>query len=109
MIRITDILDRLNGYHPEADLDLVEKAYVYSARIHEGQVRLSGEPYLSHPLEVAGLLTELKLDPVSVTAGLLHDALEDTKATMEDLTELFGPQASLFEAMRTVRPKAFAR
>ncbi len=94
MIRITDIIDRLNGYHPEADLDMVERAYIYSARIHEGQVRLSGEPYLSHPLEVAGLLTELKLDPVSVAAGLLHDALEDTKATMEDLTEMFGPQVT---------------
>jgi GTP pyrophosphokinase len=94
MIRITDILDRLSSYLPEADLDLVERAYVYSARIHEGQVRLSGEPYLSHPLEVAGLLTELKLDPVSIAAGLLHDALEDTKATVEDITELFGPQVT---------------
>ncbi len=94
MIRITDILDRIGAYLPEADLDLVERAYVYSARIHEGQVRLSGEPYLSHPLEVAGLLTELKLDAVSVAAGLLHDALEDTKATAEELTEMFGPQVT---------------
>ncbi|UCG80397.1 MAG: bifunctional (p)ppGpp synthetase/guanosine-3',5'-bis(diphosphate) 3'-pyrophosphohydrolase [Desulfobacterales bacterium] len=94
MIRITDILDRVSSYNSEADLDLVERAYVYSARIHEGQVRLSGEPYLSHPLEVAGLLTELKLDPVSVAAGLLHDTLEDTKATMEDLTRLFGPSVA---------------
>jgi len=90
MIRITDILDRISAYNSEADLELVERAYVYSARIHEGQVRLSGEPYLSHPLEVAGLLTELQLDPVSVAAGLLHDTLEDTKATTEDLTRLFG-------------------
>ncbi|MBW2107844.1 MAG: bifunctional (p)ppGpp synthetase/guanosine-3',5'-bis(diphosphate) 3'-pyrophosphohydrolase [Deltaproteobacteria bacterium] len=94
MIRITDILDRINIYHPEADLDLVERAYVYSARIHEGQVRLSGEPYLSHPLEVAGLLTQLKLDTVSVAAGLLHDALEDTSATAEELTGMFGPQVT---------------
>ncbi len=92
MIRITDILDRISTYHPEADLGLVERAYVYSARIHEGQVRLSGEPYLSHPLEVTGLLTELKLDTVSAAAGLLHDALEDTKATVEDLTEMFGEE-----------------
>ena len=90
MIRITDILDRISAYYPEADLDLVERAYIYSARIHEGQVRLSGEPYLSHPLEVAGLLTELQLGPVSVAAGLLHDTLEDTRATMADLTRLFG-------------------
>ena len=94
MIRITDILDRISAYHPEADLDLVERAYVYSARIHDGQVRLSGEPYLSHPLEVAGLLTKLKLDTVSVAAGLLHDALEDTNATAEALTEMFGPQVT---------------
>lgn len=94
MIRITDILDRINSYNPEADLDLVERAYVYSARIHEGQVRLSGEPYLSHPLEVAGLLTDLKLDPVCVAAGLLHDTIEDTKATREDLFELFGERVT---------------
>jgi guanosine-3',5'-bis(diphosphate) 3'-pyrophosphohydrolase len=94
MIRITDILDGISAYDPEADLDLVERAYVYSARIHDGQVRLSGEPYLSHPLEVAGLLTQLKLDTVSVAAGLLHDALEDTNATAEELTEIFGPQVT---------------
>ena len=94
MIRITDILDRISGYDPGADLELVERAYVYSARIHDGQVRLSGEPYLSHPLEVAGLLTQLKLDTVSVAAGLLHDALEDTNATAEELTELFGPEVT---------------
>jgi GTP diphosphokinase / guanosine-3',5'-bis(diphosphate) 3'-diphosphatase len=94
MIRITDILDCVGAYHPDADLQLVERAYVYSARIHEGQVRLSGEPYLSHPLEVAGLLTQLKLDTVSVAAGLLHDVLEDTPTTAEKLTEMFGPQVT---------------
>ncbi|OEU46663.1 MAG: GTP pyrophosphokinase [Desulfobacterales bacterium S7086C20] len=94
MIRITDILDSVSSYHPEADLDLVERAYVYSARIHDGQVRLSGEPYLSHPLEVAGLLTQLKLDTVSLAAGLLHDTLEDTNATAEELTKIFGPQVT---------------
>ena len=94
MIRITDILDRISAYHPEANLDLVERAYVYSARIHDGQVRLSGEPYLSHPLEVAGLLTQLKLDTISIAAGLLHDVLEDTNTTAEKLTEMFGPQVT---------------
>jgi GTP pyrophosphokinase len=94
MIRITDILDCVSSYHPDADLDLVERAYVYSARIHDGQVRLSGEPYLSHPLEVAGLLTQLKLDTVSLAAGLLHDSLEDTHTTAEELTEMFGPQVT---------------
>ncbi|RLB93366.1 MAG: GTP pyrophosphokinase [Deltaproteobacteria bacterium] len=90
MIRITDILDRISAYHPGADVEIVERAYIYSARMHEGQVRLSGEPYLSHPLEVAGLLTELKLDTVSVAAGLLHDVPEDTKASLEDIAEMFG-------------------
>ena len=108
MIRITDILDRISAYHPEADLDLVERAYIYSARIHEGQVRLSGEPYLSHPLEVAGLLTDLQLDPVSAAAGLLHDSLEDTKATMEDLTRLFGEQvAHIVEGVTKLSGLAF--
>jgi GTP pyrophosphokinase len=108
MIRITDILDRISVYNPEADLSLVERAYIYSARIHEGQVRLSGEPYLSHPLEVAGLLTDLKLDPVSAAAGLLHDTLEDTKATMEDLTGLFGePVAHIVEGVTKLGRLAF--
>lgn len=94
MIRITDILDSLRAKVPGADLDLVQRAYVYSARIHDGQVRLSGEPYLSHPLEVAGLLCQLGLGSVSVAAGLLHDTLEDTEATAEELTELFGPEVT---------------
>lgn len=90
MIRITDIIDRILDYHPDADIDLVEQAYVYSARVHDGQMRLSGEPYLSHPLEVAGILAELKLDEVSVAAGLLHDVVEDTHATEEEIREVFG-------------------
>lgn len=94
MIRIQNILDQLAQNHPEDDLDLVERAYIYSARVHEGQTRLSGEPYLSHPLEVAGLLAELKLDAVSVAAGLLHDTIEDTKTTKAELEETFGPQVA---------------
>jgi guanosine-3',5'-bis(diphosphate) 3'-pyrophosphohydrolase len=108
LIRITDILDRISGYNSTADLALVERAYIYSARIHEGQVRLSGEPYLSHPLEVAGLLTDLKLGTVSVAAGLLHDTLEDTKATMEDLIRLFGePVAHIVEGVTKLSGLAF--
>lgn len=90
MIRITDILDKVAGYLPEADLSLIERAYVYSARVHEGQVRLSGEPYLSHPLEVSGILAEMNLDEVSIASGLLHDVLEDTAATPEELEDIFG-------------------
>src|SRR5207237_629087 len=90
MIRLNDILERVNGYRPEADLDLIKKAYVYSAKVHQGQIRKSGEPYLIHPLEVAGLLAELKLDEASIVAGLLHDTIEDTLAKPEEIKELFG-------------------
>ncbi|GAB6097403.1 bifunctional (p)ppGpp synthetase/guanosine-3',5'-bis(diphosphate) 3'-pyrophosphohydrolase [Desulfatiferula olefinivorans] len=91
MIRINDILDRILEYNPDADLDVVERAYIYSARVHDGQIRLSGEPYLTHPLEVAGILTELKLDVESIAAGLLHDVIEDTHATDEEIRAMFGP------------------
>jgi GTP pyrophosphokinase len=90
LLRLNDILDRVTGYHPEPDLDLIKKAYVYSAKVHQGQIRKSGEPYLVHPLEVAGLLAELKLDEASVVTGLLHDTIEDTLATKEEIAELFG-------------------
>ena len=62
MLRFNDILERLTTYNPNADTELLKKAYVFSAKVHLGQVRLSGEPYLNHPLEVAGILTQLKLD-----------------------------------------------
>jgi GTP pyrophosphokinase len=92
MIRITDILDKVSEYIVNEDTSLVERAYIYSARVHEGQVRLSGEPYLSHPLEVAGILADMNLDVVSIAAGLLHDVLEDTQATEEDIQTLFGKE-----------------
>src|SRR5574338_529005 len=90
LLRLNDILDRVAGYHPDPDLDLIKKAYVYSAKVHQGQIRKSGEPYLVHPLEVAGILAELKLDESSVVTGLLHDTIEDTLATKEEIAELFG-------------------
>jgi guanosine-3',5'-bis(diphosphate) 3'-pyrophosphohydrolase len=92
LIRINDIIDKISEYHPDADLDIIERAYIYSARVHAGQVRLSGEPYLSHPLEVAGILSDMKLDVHSVTAGLLHDVIEDTQAVPEEVEELFGSE-----------------
>jgi len=94
MIRINDIIDKITEYHPDADLDIIDRAYIYSARVHDGQVRLSGEPYLSHPLEVAGILADMKLDVVSVAAGLLHDVVEDTHATIEEINEMFGKDVS---------------
>lgn len=95
MIRINDIIDKIAEYHPQADLDIIDRAYIYSARVHDGQVRLSGEPYLSHPLEVAGILSDMKLDVVSVAAGLLHDVIEDTHAEPEEIEKLFGPEVLL--------------
>jgi GTP pyrophosphokinase len=92
LIRINNIIDKISEYHPDADLDIIERAYIYSARVHAGQVRLSGEPYLSHPLEVAGILSDMKLDVHSVTAGLLHDVIEDTPAVPEEVEELFGSE-----------------
>jgi GTP pyrophosphokinase len=90
MLRFNDILERLTSYNPNADTDLLRKAYVFSAKVHLGQVRLSGEPYLNHPLEVTGILTQLKLDVASVATGLLHDTVEDTLATLTEIQENFG-------------------
>jgi len=92
MIRINDIIDKITGYYPDADLDIIDRAYIYSARVHDGQVRLSGEPYLSHPLEVAAILTDMKLDVISVASGLLHDVIEDTHATPEEINDMFGDE-----------------
>jgi GTP diphosphokinase / guanosine-3',5'-bis(diphosphate) 3'-diphosphatase len=90
MIRINDIIDKITEYNPDANLDLIDRAYIFSAKVHDGQMRLSGEPYLSHPLEVAGVLADMKLDVVSVAAGLLHDVIEDTHATAEEIEDMFG-------------------
>jgi len=94
MIRISDIIDKITDYNRDADLDIIDRAYVYSARVHDGQVRLSGEPYLSHPLEVAGILADMKLDLVSVASGLLHDVIEDTHATPDEVKNMFGQEVS---------------
>ena len=92
MLRFNDILERLTSYNPNADTDLLRKAYVFSAKVHLGQVRLSGEPYLNHPLEVAGILTQLRLDVASVATGLLHDTVEDTFTNLEEIRENFGEE-----------------
>ncbi|MBF0232798.1 MAG: bifunctional (p)ppGpp synthetase/guanosine-3',5'-bis(diphosphate) 3'-pyrophosphohydrolase [Desulfamplus sp.] len=90
MVRIQDILDIIVEYNPEAELHLVERAYIYSAKVHDGHMRLSGEPYLSHPLAVAFILARMKLDSESIAAGLLHDVIEDTHTTKEELESRFG-------------------
>ncbi|MCK6551264.1 bifunctional (p)ppGpp synthetase/guanosine-3',5'-bis(diphosphate) 3'-pyrophosphohydrolase [Myxococcota bacterium] len=94
MLRLNDIIDKVQAYHPNADVDLIKKAYVYSAKVHQGQVRKSGEPYLIHPLEVSGLLADMKLDEFAICAGILHDTVEDTVATTAELEQLFGAQVA---------------
>ncbi|MFH1811384.1 MAG: bifunctional (p)ppGpp synthetase/guanosine-3',5'-bis(diphosphate) 3'-pyrophosphohydrolase [Pseudomonadota bacterium] len=95
MLRLNDIIDKYLAHHPDADTDLIKKAYVYSAKVHAGQVRKSGEPYLVHPLEVAGILADLRLDVATVCTGLLHDTVEDTLATLDDIEALFGKDIRL--------------
>ncbi|WP_246198026.1 RelA/SpoT family protein [Solidesulfovibrio aerotolerans] len=94
MIRINEILDKTALYLTEQEQALITKAYVFSAAAHAGQVRLSGEPYLSHPLEAAGILADMRLDAASIASGLLHDTVEDTKATVDELEELFGEEVA---------------
>lgn len=90
MIRLHDILDTISAYNPDADLDTIKKAYVFAAKAHQGQTRRSGEPYLVHPMEVAGVLAKMKLDVPSIATALLHDTVEDTVATLEEIENLFG-------------------
>jgi GTP diphosphokinase / guanosine-3',5'-bis(diphosphate) 3'-diphosphatase len=90
MIRFEDLVEKVRGNNPDADIDLLRRAYVFSAFEHKGQVRHSGEPYLVHPLEVADLLADMKLDVVAIAAGLLHDIVEDTQTPIERIKELFG-------------------
>ncbi len=94
MVRLDDILENILSYDPDGDLDAVRKAYVFSAKVHQGQVRLSGEPYLTHPMEVAYILARLKMDVPTIVTGLLHDTLEDTLTTFEELRSLFGEEVA---------------
>ena len=94
MIRFEDLIDKVRANSPDADIELLRRAYVFSAMEHKGQVRRSGEPYLVHPLSVADILVDLKLDVVTVVAGLLHDVVEDTLTSIERIQELFGPDVA---------------
>ncbi len=95
MIRFDDILEKVSSSYTEKDITLLKKAYVFSAQAHKGQTRRSGEPYLSHSLEVASMLADMKLDKTTVAAGLLHDVLEDTEATALELQRTFGKEIAL--------------
>ncbi len=95
MIRINEIIDKVSPYLGAPDQALIQKAYVYAAAAHSGQVRLSGEPYLSHPLEVANILAEMRLDAATIAAGLLHDTVEDTDIEISEVREQFNEEVAL--------------
>src|SRR5215207_29767 len=90
MIRQFELVERVQSYDPDADEDMLNRAYVYGLKKHGTQMRASGDPYFSHPVEVAGILAEMKLDTASIVTGLLHDTIEDTDATREEIARLFG-------------------
>jgi GTP pyrophosphokinase len=107
--RFEDILERVQQYNPDADLDILRKAYIFSAREHRGQVRSSGEPYLVHPLEVAFLLADLQLDTASIVAGLLHDVVEDTLTNVGTVSAYFGEDvAHIVEGVTKISKLKFA-
>jgi GTP pyrophosphokinase len=109
LTQLQTLIDEIPKYQPGADLELVNRAFRFSEKSHQGQQRASGEPYLSHPLEVAGLLVDFKMDVTTVTAGLLHDVLEDTSATKDDLQREFGPEiADLVDGVTKIGKLAFS-
>ena len=90
MIRQFELVERVQSYDPDADEEMLNRAYVYGLKKHGTQLRASGDPYFSHPVEVAGILAEMRLDTSSIVTGLLHDTLEDTDATRDEIARLFG-------------------
>jgi len=94
MMRQFELVERVKAYDPAADEDLINRAYVYAMQMHGSQTRASGDPYFSHPIEVAGILTSFKLDAASIVTALLHDIVEDTLATLEDVQKLFGDEVA---------------
>jgi GTP pyrophosphokinase len=92
VIRQYELVERVKAYDPSTDEDAVNRAYVFAMRAHGSQIRASGDPYFSHPLEVAGILTDMRLDHGTIITALLHDTVEDTKATVRDIENLFGKE-----------------
>ena len=93
-MKIADLIDKVRTYSSNADVEVVRRAYDFSARVHKGQKRESGEPYLTHPLAVAGIIADLRLDVPSISAALLHDTVEDTLTTLEEIEGNFGPEVA---------------
>ncbi|MBP1684816.1 MAG: (p)ppGpp synthetase SpoT/RelA, partial [Deltaproteobacteria bacterium] len=108
-MNINGLIDRVRSYDSGADIDLVRRAYEFSAAVHKGQKRLSGEPYLIHPVEVAAIITDLRLDVASVVTGLLHDTVEDTLTTLPELEEKFGAEiAALVDGVTKISQISFS-
>jgi len=104
MMRQYELLERVKRYNPDADEALLNRAYVYAMKAHGNQKRASGDPYFAHPLEVAAILTELKLDDATIAAAVLHDTIEDTEATREEIDRLFGAEiGQLVEGLTKIR------
>jgi len=109
MIRQYELVDRVRRYNPNTDEDLLNRAYVFAMKAHGAQKRASGDPYFTHPLEVAAILTELKLDDATIVAAMLHDTIEDTEVTREDIEKMFGPQiAALVDGLTKLNKLDFA-
>jgi RelA/SpoT family (p)ppGpp synthetase len=103
MMRQYELVERVTKYDPDVDEDLLNRAYVYAMKAHGNQKRASGEAYFNHPLEVAAILTEMKLDSATIAAALLHDTVEDTEATQQEIEEKFGPEiASLVDGLTKI-------
>ncbi|MEK7842427.1 MAG: HD domain-containing protein, partial [Deltaproteobacteria bacterium] len=109
MVRLEELIDKISAYNTAADLEPIKKAYVFSAKVHQGQVRVSGDPYLSHLFEVANILTNMQMDVTTVVAGILHDTVEDTLTTIDKIKELFGEDvAALVDGVTKIGKMSFA-
>src|SRR5580658_8772238 len=104
MMRQYELVDRVRKYNPQADEELLNRAYVYAMKAHGVQKRASGDPYFSHPLEVAAILTDMRLDDATIVAAVLHDTIEDTESTREDIDRIFGREiGKLVEGLTKLR------
>ena len=109
MMRQYELVERVRRYNPNADEDLLNRAYVFAMKAHGAQKRASGDPFFSHPLEVAAILTDLKFDDATIVAAVLHDTIEDTNATREEIDKVFGPEiGGLVEGLTKLNRLDFA-
>ena len=104
MMRQYELVERVTKYDPDANEDLLNRAYVYAMKAHGNQKRASGEAYFNHPLEVAAILADMKLDDATIVAALLHDTVEDTEATHQEIHDKFGAEiASLVDGLTKIK------